>query len=108
MGPQQPLALECQQPYFFQYSKWLHNRIPLWEDHKELPLKQLTLHVAREFSKQAFDPIPAHGSPESFPHHNTDTTPTDISRANHHVKEGGRNPTTVLLGILDVAAAFQE
>jgi hypothetical protein len=66
------------------------------------------LDVPRELSKQAFHPIPAHGSPESLPYHNTDTTPAYISLANHHVKERGRDSTAVLLGMLDVAAALQE
>jgi hypothetical protein len=73
-----------------------------------MSLKQLSLDVPREFSEQAFHPIPAHGSPESLPHHNTDTTLANISRANHHVEKRGRDSTAVLLGILDVAAALQE
>jgi hypothetical protein len=108
MDTQQPLALERRQPCLFQGSKGLNNRLPFWEDHKGLSLEQLTFDLPREFPKQAFHSIPADGSSESLPHHNTDPAASYIGRANHHVKEGGRDTTPVLLGILDVAAAFQE
>ena len=104
----QPLALKRCQPHLFQDGKGLANRIPFGEDHKSMPGKQLTAQLPREFPKQALHPISADGSPESLPHHNTDPTAIHISPANDQIKQGGRDTPAMLLGILDVAAAFQE
>jgi len=70
--------------------------------------KQLTTQLPRELPKQALHPISADGSPESFSHDNPDPAATHICPANQHIKQGGRDTTAVLFGILDVATAFQE
>jgi len=108
MGTKQLLSLERRQPYLLQDSKGSRNRIPLGEDHKVMSGKQLTSQLPCEFPKQALHPISADGSPESLPHHNTDPASTSLSPANHDIKQGSRDTATVLLGILDVAAALEE
>jgi hypothetical protein len=108
MDTKQPLALKRRQPCPFQDGKGLHNRIPLGEDHKVQSREQLTTQLPCQFPKQALYPIPADGYTEPFPHHNTDPAANPVSPANYHIKQGGRDTASVLLGILNVAAAFQE
>ena len=66
------------------------------------------MQLPRKFPKQAFDPISADGSTESLPYHNTDPTAIRVSPANHDVKQGGRDTMTMLLGVFEIAATFQE
>ena len=66
------------------------------------------MQLTRKFPKQAFDPISADGSPESLPYHNTNPAAIRVSPANHYIKQGGRDTMTMLLGIFDIAATFQE
>jgi len=108
MDAKQPLALERRQPYLFQDGKRLRNRIPLREDHKGMSREQLTAQLTRELPKQALHPISADGSPKSLPHHNTDSAAAHVCSANHHIKQSRRDTTAVLLGKLDVAAAFEK
>jgi hypothetical protein len=61
-----------------------------------------------EFPKPALAPISANGDTEPFPHHNTDSAANPVSPTNYHIKQGGRDTAPVPLGILNVAAAFQE
>jgi hypothetical protein len=108
MDTKEPLALERRQPYLFQDGKGLYNRIPLREDHKGVAGEQCTAQLPRELSKQALYPISADGTPEPLPNHNTNPAATHVSPTNHHIKQGCRDATAVLLGILDIATAFQE
>jgi hypothetical protein len=108
MDTKQLLALKRRQPRPFQDGKGLHNRIPLGEDHKVQSREQLTAQLPCKLPKQALYPISANGYTEPLPHHNTDPAANPVGPANDHIKQGGRDTVSVLLGILDVAAAFQE
>ena len=68
----------------------------------------MTAQVPCELPIQAFYPISANGYTEPFPHHNTDPAAHPVSPTNYHIKQGGRDTVSVLLGILNVSAAFQE
>jgi len=108
MDTKQSLPLERRQPHLFQDDKGLRNRVPFGEDHKSMSGKQLTAQLPRELPKQALYPISTDGSPESLSHHNTNPAAIHVSPANNQIKQGGRDTPAMLLGILDVAAAFQE
>ena len=108
MDAKQPCALKRRQPRPFQDGKGLHNRIPFGKDHKVQSGEQLTTQLPCEFPKKALTPISANGYSEPLPHHNSDSAAIPASPANDHIKQGGRDTASMLLGILDVATAFQE
>jgi len=102
------LALKRREPHLFQNSKGLHDRIPFGEDHEVVSREQVTAQLPSEFPKQSLRPISADCSPKSLPYHNSYPAAARVSPANHHIKQGSRNTTTVCFSILYIAAAFEK